>query len=486
MRVACQFPCVEFPPEVDVEIDPVKLTTTRQLRIGVTQPAAKLERQTSIEVPRTLRILRERPGNTKGVGLVKNESPYVFTLVHGTFAADAEWVSGTTEKSFRRMLEDAFDATEVEFKDDFKWGKVGKISRYVYDQKDGARLAGAEELREQLEKFPGDSKGRDPHFIIAHSHGGNVALYALKAPSVKGNVDGVICLATPFLYPRKRPIDLRTLWAAPILAMFFFWLSSDFRRWLIGAFDGWLLVFSIALLVAYLLLAIFVTGRRREASREGGSFKDYYDRITFNGVTTPVLLIRSTGDEASGVLRIGQMLNWAFGTGLSRVLQRIVWVVVFACFILIFSRFPSPESQIPGVTERVYSWIHLFSNYIVAPATYLLLSLAAMLMLATAATRIVAGSDSIKWFGELETMSEESPPGLSAEIITLVPLDPSEAKGAAFLSHSRVYARRETADAIEAWCRRIIQGKEIKQMGVALRQLPESHDDDARGKPGAQ
>ena len=57
--------------------------------------------------------------------------------------------------------------------------------------------------------------GRDPlqpqvpasdtrHFVIAHSHGGNIALYALRDPAVRERITGVATLATPFLIARER------------------------------------------------------------------------------------------------------------------------------------------------------------------------------------------------------------------------------------------------------------------------------------------
>ena len=42
------------------------------------------------------------------------------------------------------------------------------------------------------------------HFIVAHSHGGNIALYALNHPELARKIRGVICLSTPFLNVRER------------------------------------------------------------------------------------------------------------------------------------------------------------------------------------------------------------------------------------------------------------------------------------------
>ena len=43
--------------------------------------------------------------------------------------------------------------------------------------------------------------------MIAHSHGGNVALYALRAQPER-LVDAIVCLATPYIVPKPRSIAL--------------------------------------------------------------------------------------------------------------------------------------------------------------------------------------------------------------------------------------------------------------------------------------
>src|SRR5690606_16741418 len=42
------------------------------------------------------------------------------------------------------------------------------------------------------------------HFIIGHSHGGNVILYSMKQRTISCMVDGVICISTPFIVPINR------------------------------------------------------------------------------------------------------------------------------------------------------------------------------------------------------------------------------------------------------------------------------------------
>jgi hypothetical protein len=46
------------------------------------------------------------------------------------------------------------------------------------------------------------------HFIVAHSHGGMVALYALRDQALAAKIDGLITLSTPFLVRRDRNLSI--------------------------------------------------------------------------------------------------------------------------------------------------------------------------------------------------------------------------------------------------------------------------------------
>jgi hypothetical protein len=63
----------------------------------------------------------------------------------------------------------------------------------------------AEELQVRLRDLVREYSGAR-HFIIAHSHGGNVALYALQDEAIASKVSGVITLSTPFLWATLRDV----------------------------------------------------------------------------------------------------------------------------------------------------------------------------------------------------------------------------------------------------------------------------------------
>ena len=118
---------------------------------------------------------------------------YLVTLVHGTWPDPDGWVSA---RSFLRC-QLACHLGDVVFRD-FTWAGT---NTHAARTEGGARLA--QFLRAGREQHP-DAR----HVIIAHSHGGNVALYAMRDPAARRAVDGIVTLGTPFLCARRR--DLRS------------------------------------------------------------------------------------------------------------------------------------------------------------------------------------------------------------------------------------------------------------------------------------
>lgn len=125
----------------------------------------------------------------------------VFTLIHGTFAKGARWVKKEGKpKLFRCRLRAALEPEyNVQFDDTFDWGH-GFFGR-PWDNTLSARRSGASKLVEHLKNAVNPPGAR--RYLVAHSHGGNVALQALKDEAARKKVDGLMCLATPFLFSKK-------------------------------------------------------------------------------------------------------------------------------------------------------------------------------------------------------------------------------------------------------------------------------------------
>jgi hypothetical protein len=127
------------------------------------------------------------PDNT-----AKPPPQYIFVLIHGSFAPKADWVQN--EKSLlRTTLGTAFP--NASFDSTFAWR--GFLSTRL-NNGHGYRVRAGQRLRTHLLELR-DANPNAKIFAIAHSHGGNVLLYAAHDEEVAAKLDGIICMATPFL-----------------------------------------------------------------------------------------------------------------------------------------------------------------------------------------------------------------------------------------------------------------------------------------------
>ncbi len=129
----------------------------------------------------------------------------IVTLVHGTFAADANWKERGSPL-YEHIRRELGEQSEIHA---FVWSGGNSHADRV-----GAGKALAAHLA-QLSELAPDKK----HLIVAHSHGGNVVLYALRQrPALIPTIAGVVTMATPFITVRRRKIrDAMQIlsWLAP-------------------------------------------------------------------------------------------------------------------------------------------------------------------------------------------------------------------------------------------------------------------------------
>ncbi len=113
-------------------------------------------------------------------------------FVHGTWV---DWWALSSDKFFENSLRDTFrekGGGEVEFRV-LDWSGNNSMS---------ARAKAATKLREMLSKFLSKSDS-ERVLVIAHSHGGNVALQASIGLNTNKSI-GLFCIATPFVFPMRR------------------------------------------------------------------------------------------------------------------------------------------------------------------------------------------------------------------------------------------------------------------------------------------
>ena len=228
----------------------------------------------------------------------------VLTLVHGTWGRRSKWhLKGS---SFRKKLavalhDKGFGA--VRFRD-FRWS--GRNA--VHDREQAARW-----LRRQT-GVEAASGNLPREFLIAHSHGGSVALQAMvkeheAAGSGPSRFAGLACMGTPFLVgtPRgRRSIASLAVALGPIIAVVVILLNPPplLRRLLEPLVDhavGGLT--ALGLLLACLLAALWV------GHSVSGSL------IPGTGVPSSILrrlfIVRACGDEASAALSVSFIATWA-------------------------------------------------------------------------------------------------------------------------------------------------------------------------------
>ena len=240
-----------------------------------------------------------------------DERPYVITFIHGTWGRDSRWFSEGSK--LRERLIARF-GNRVQF-NTVRWS--GRNSH-------AARVGAIADLRRNLACLD-DGTVHPPHLVIAHSHGGTVAFYALREADVRARLSGVICLNTPFLAVLRRNVRPLTTVVMLVSALVGFYGLLSAMTHSMNAFGnarGWLQAMKHApwwvhvctsSVVAILWFGLFrlcmwvvydyvprvaaIMNQRlvefREAARE---------QIILPKVNMPVLCIKTSGDEVVGAV----------------------------------------------------------------------------------------------------------------------------------------------------------------------------------------
>ena len=213
----------------------------------------------------------------------------VVTLVHGTFARRADW---TQESSglCRTIRERIHGPVRFE---QFLWSGWNTVT---------SRSVAVERLILHLD----DTQARWPqarHFVIGHSHGGNIALQAMREEAVEARTAGIVCLSTPFLCASPRdlgPVGRIARWWFPVVVALFCLvpavelLPSDLQD------DAGAVATLVAIGFGFIV-----------APRLGKFAASVAGRLQLPDVSPhKVLIVRSFGDEASAALGAAHMISW--------------------------------------------------------------------------------------------------------------------------------------------------------------------------------
>ena len=216
----------------------------------------------------------------------------VITLVHGTWARRAPWTAAGSP--LRQTLSDAA-LGRVVF-DPFAWSGRNSLAT-----RRRAVQALVDRMQASIARWP-----EARHYLVGHSHGGNIAFQALAHPVVGERVAGVICLSTPFLHVAPRelgPVGRTALTWLPVVTLFYGGeLAVSFVAPAYAETLGvWVLILAGA--GGYLIHRAM---RRRSPGVPPSLEYPVVDPVK-------VIILRAAGDEASAALGATHLISWMAG-----------------------------------------------------------------------------------------------------------------------------------------------------------------------------
>lgn len=209
--------------------------------------------------------------------------------------------------AFRCALLDSLGATSRVYFTSLPWSERNSMRARTVAAKTFASL-----LKAELDDHP-DAQ----HFVVAHSHGGNIALSALQdlTPEERGRISGLVTMGTPFLWFEPLEAGLAAqlvVFLARLLVPVYVALGVIGAATLVGVLPlvqfglvpGWLNSWPFYILALAIVLAI--------SRHEYKKTDDIHELVlTFRAQQSdnnlpPMLVLRSPDDEASRGMRGGQ------------------------------------------------------------------------------------------------------------------------------------------------------------------------------------
>jgi hypothetical protein len=390
-------------------------------------------------------------------GRDREEPAWVVTLVPGTWAGKAAWAR--EDSPLHTDLTAAGCKVVL-----FGWS-------HGNSHQARARAAGqlVEHLKAQIKENPGARQ-----WIVAHSHGGNVALHAvrrLRESSALTSKVSTVTLATPFIHARRRraPSSGPPAWPFFLLVIFAMAAIAGASTLLAGGLHwrDWLELALGALVAGNALVCAAGVGMHPPSLRRsllkslgkrindypqwwaidaivavlrGKCFRPGYQSKLIASVQSPqvnsdkdVFVIRAAGDEASVGLAAGQFLGWL--SALLNPLLTNMWL--WGVLTLAVQASALSTALIPGAGRGFIVLVYLFMG------TGLVAVAALSVMLAVA---LPFGWDG-PFLSILASCSAEAAPPGRATILQLEPFVGAETRG---LAHCGLYRSKPVIDQIVA------------------------------------
>jgi pimeloyl-ACP methyl ester carboxylesterase len=269
----------------------------------------------------------------------------VVVAVHGTWASGAPWAQANS--FLHTSLTSAFDQRLHWL--NFDWSGTNSHR---------ARHAAASELRAKLEQIATNyPKARI--FVIAHSHGGNIALMALASSGrLRSRIHGVVCLSTPFVLVEPQNLEHLNNIAGVFFPLLFFAVLP-----LASLAVAVLMMIALDVRGLVLLFPVFwwFGGKYLHRVFDRGDTSDQAltrrqtelaKRYDYSAVKTPILVLRTTLDEAFLVVRTFSALG-AGPVQAHGFLEKLFFLFVGLCMLLLIL---TPVSCAVGATAN---WLGL-------------------------------------------------------------------------------------------------------------------------------
>ena len=234
---------------------------------------------------------------------------YVITFVHGTWATYTTWTQKDSE--LYQLLSDRYGEQSIKR---FKWSGANSHRARLKASKRLARV-----LWNNINSYPSSK-----HFVISHSHGGNVVLYALRDQALRKHLSGLMFMGVPFIHCEDRDIN-ESLGVVPYLVSFFVtWgplLFCFLLIWILRSMTSNMLITIIVLCPIWYFVSEHIMDKRRLIiERINYSIADWarrqqYETIKrlalpdWKTINIPAFCSRSSGDEAYWGLKISRAVS---------------------------------------------------------------------------------------------------------------------------------------------------------------------------------
>lgn len=345
-------------------------------------------------------------------------------LIHGTRAKNAPWTRQGSP--LRHWLQNYFSG-DLEFLA-YQWS--GKNNFH-------SRAVASDELVNLLRKLIlSDSTAK--FFMVAHSHGGNVALQIGKYQDISERIVGLVCLATPVLIAREVKSDIE-----PPQNIINTAISALIGHYATGELIGWAFVLTALAINIFLMLTNSLIKRcsfRWADVIRGHTEKPFFDQ-------DKVLFVRHQGDEASAVLAIAYAVN----RSLIYTSKALGWpgkawgssgtfkIIIFAWCVAIASSLSSNSK---------FAIFFAFTSYvIVAGIFWTLIAFVCLRALSQVILAFAFGFEVSVRNASLRITAEPSPLG-AWQVLMLIPEDIEKQYPYA---HGIVYSHPEFFSAISDW-----------------------------------